>query len=367
MKKSAEDLRKTLGIALIENLGAVTFQRLLETFGSVEAVFAANLKDFEKIPLRGRIVDWQELVNGEALQKADVEIKKAKESGVRLLPFGDEDYPALLSAIYDPPIVLYVKGRLPDPAVPRVAIVGSRHATKEGLKTSHEIARELAAHGVIVVSGMASGVDTASHEGALLSGTDTLAVLGGGIGKIYPAHNISLAEKIVKQGALVSEYPIDMLPKPEYFPIRNRIISGLSQVVLVVEGAQKSGALITADTALEQGRDVCAVPGSIYMEQTAGTNALIKQGAKCVTSAQDILEILNIKSTVASSKLLTPRPVLNAFEQHILDCCEEGEAIHIDDLIEKSERPAHEVASALSILEIKKTVAQLPGMFYKKV
>ena len=286
---------------------------------------------------------------------------------VRTVSIKDKEYPGLLREIYDPPKELYVKGALPPGDVPMVAVVGSRMTSHYGLRTARAIAADLAAAGVVVVSGMALGIDTASHEGALSAGGKTIAVLGSGFAHLYPPENKKLAEKIAQRGAVITEYPMNTKPEPWNFPRRNRIISGLSLGVLVVEARLKSGALITADLALEQGRDVFAVPGNVDSAKSGGTNWLLKQGAKVATSAEDILE--ELITSIASSKKKPKEK--NASEDEDLSDEEknllslfDSEPIHVDALLESSRLPASRAISALSLLEIKGRLKQLPGKHF---
>ena len=291
--KISDQLRQMVALSLAANVGAVTFRRLIEEFGDVNSIFRSAPKDLIKIKRLPKTLH-AELKSGVLLEKADEEIAKATGNNVEIVSILDSRYPEELKTIYDAPMVLYVKGVLPVKGVPAVSIVGSRKASIYGIRMAKNIAAGLSKAGVIVVSGMALGIDSAAHEGALSEDGATIAVLGGGLSRIYPPQNRKMADRIAKKGAILSEYPMEMSPKPEYFPMRNRIISGLSRAVLVVEAGEKSGALITADSALEQGRDVFAVPGNADSERSYGTNTLLKQGAKLVTSALDILEELKI-------------------------------------------------------------------------
>ena len=288
--------------------------------------------------------------------------------GVNLIRVKDKRYPSCLKEIYDPPAQLYVKGALPEEEEPKVAIVGSRLTSHYGLRAAHTIAADLARAGVVVVSGMALGIDTAAHEGALSVGGRTLAVLGSGFSHLYPAENKKLAEQIIKNGALITEYPAETRPLPHHFPMRNRIISGLSRAVLVVEARRKSGALITADFALEQGRDVFAVPGNIDSPKSGGANWLLKQGAKIATCAEDILDELNIKP--ADSKTNSdqnPMPDDLGPEEKELLSLFDSEPLHVDTLLESSRLPSGKAISVLSLLEIKGRLKQLPGKNFVRI
>ncbi len=353
--KVTEELKTIVAISLLENMGPVAFKRLLEAFGSVSKII--------KVP-------EIKLKSKRLFEMADEEIKKASVQGVEIISRLDKRYPAALKEIHDPPILLYVKGRLPSESVPKVAVVGSRVASLYGIRTAETISRGLAEAGVAVVSGMAVGIDSAAHQGALSADGVTIAVLGGGLSRLYPHENKKMAQEIVKKGAVISEYPMEMSPRPAYFPIRNRIISGLSSAVLVVEAKQKSGALITVDLALEQGRDIFAVPGNVDSARSGGTNALLKEGAKLAMSADDILEELNIKKVSAPArgeKRKSSEPATNlSEEENKLLSLINSESAHVDSLIEHSGASASKTIAALSLLEIKGFLKQLPGKHYVK-
>ncbi|OGW90778.1 MAG: DNA protecting protein DprA [Omnitrophica bacterium RIFCSPHIGHO2_02_FULL_63_14] len=282
-----------------------------------------------------------------------------------IIKINDPDYPAALKEIYDPPALLYVRGRLPDPARVRIAIVGSRKVSFYGTRMARSIAEELSRAGLVVVSGMALGIDTAAHEGALAGGGPTVAVLAGGLNHIYPKENLKLAKRIVETGgALITENPPEMEPLAGLFPQRNRIISGLSRGALVVEAAKKSGALITADCALSQGRDVFAVPGNADSRLSGGTNWLIKEGAIPVGSAAEILEEWGLAQPAGCEAPGRPEG-LKPLEKRLLKAVE-AEPVAVDDLIERAGGPAREVLAVLSQLEIRGLLKQLPGKRYSK-
>ncbi len=367
--KVTEELKTIVAFSLLENMGPVTFKRLLETFGSVSKILKAPENKLKKF--RGKhAVDYSALKSERFFEMADEEINKAERQGVEIISRLDKRYPAALKEIHDPPILLYVKGCLPSESVPKVAVVGSRIASLYGIRTAETISRGLAEAGVAVVSGMAVGIDSAAHQGALSADGVTVAVLGGGLSRLYPQENKKMADAIVKKGAVISEYPMQMSPRPGYFPIRNRIISGLSSAVLVVEAKEKSGALITVDLALEQGRDVFAVPGNVDSARSGGTNSLLKQGAKFAMSAEDILEELNItKGPIAARKEKHnggSRAADLSEEENKLLSLINSEPAHVDSLIEHSGAPASKTIAALSLLEIKGFLKQLPGKHYVK-
>ncbi|MBI4432817.1 MAG: DNA-protecting protein DprA [Candidatus Omnitrophica bacterium] len=341
-----EALKKLMAITLAEGMGAVTFKRLYESSGSLDAVLAG-------------------LNDPGLLKKADVEIKKAEDAGVDMIGIFDERYPAELKAIYDPPILLYVKGSLPAGGQ-KIAVVGSRLASTYGRETAKRFSRQMAAAGVTIVSGLAEGIDAAAHEGALEADGVTLAVFGCGLSTIYPRQHKKLAEAILKRGALISEYPMGMAPLAAYFPMRNRIISGLSNAVLVVEAKAKSGALITADCALEEGREVFAVPGNIDSSRSLGTNALLKQGAKMVTSVADILSDLGLEAKTQNGENRLKNLALGKEENKILDLLD-AEALQMDGIISETGFTVSETASFLALLELKGLVKELPGKRFSKI
>jgi DNA processing protein len=272
-------------------------------------------------------------------------------------------YPALLAEIPAPPPLLYIKGKIDPIFTYRIAVVGSRKVTIYGRRTTEKIAYNLALNKIVIVSGLALGVDTIAHQACLKAGAPTIAVLANGLDKIYPITNANLAQQIISQkGSLVSEFPLGTLPLKQHFPRRNRIISGLCQAVLITEAALKSGSLLTANHALEQNRDVFAIPGSIYNQNSEGTNSLIKQGAKLATSAQDILLELNLQN---SSKYVKTRKILpsSPIQQKIYDNLSK-EPLLLNDLIKKINLPTGKVNSALTLMEIKGIIKNLGGGQY---
>ncbi len=360
--KITTELRQIVALSLVKNMGPVAFKKLIEVFGDVSGIFKASAGEFRKIRECSKVSHAQ-LTDSSLLKRADEEIEKARAGKADIVTFYDKNYPQELREIYDPPILLYVKGKLPVDGQPKVAVVGSRLSSFYGQRMTKLISKGLAEAGVAVVSGLALGIDTAAHEGALEGNGVTVAVLGGGLNRLYPSENERLADEIVKRGAVISEYPMDMAPQPGYFPVRNRIISGLSRAVLVVEARAKSGALITADAALEQGRDVFAVPGNADSARSQGTNTLLKQGAKFVTSAEDILEELKIETAPSKKQA----PAATSGDENRLLSLLDGEPLHVDTLIEASGIPAKGAISTLSMMEIKGWVKQLPGKNFSKM
>lgn len=349
-----EGLKGWVALAL-SGVGGSTFRKIAASEGP-ERVFASAQDGFRGTAGVRRSLAGK-LVAAGLFDAADAEIRKASEAGVDIVPFDDTRYPEILREIHSPPLVLYVKGRLPRADKAWIAVVGSRLASIYGASVARVLGRDLAASGAVVVSGMALGIDAAAHEGALAADGLTVAVLGCGLSHVYPAENRKLAEAIVRRGALVSEYPMDVKPRRQHFPARNRIISGFSKAVVVVEADEKSGALITADTALEQGRDVFAVPGNVDSVRSRGTNRLIKQGARPVTCAEDVLE-----EYPPSAKGCEDRdaPALNAEEKEIVAALKKG-SLSIDGLVDRTGLPAAQTLRALSALHLKGFVNELPG------
>jgi len=313
--------------------------------------------------------------HGEAPEKNSSEnqaeqlLEKFFQSDARVITLHDQDYPLLLRNIYDPPFVIFYRGSLPQDEDITVAMVGSRKATAYGRLMAESLSKGLAEKDVWVVSGMARGIDTWSHHGCLKAGGRTVAVLGSGIDVIYPRENRGLYEEIIASGAVVSEFPLGTPPLPQHFPARNRIISGLSLGVLVVEAAEKSGSLITVDFALEQGRDVFAIPGPVTSPLSRGTHKLIRQGAKLIEKAEDILEEYIEGYTEGNRE--SPGKKKNSFdlftftqeERDILELLLTS-TVHFDDLVVQSGLNAPELAALLTQWEIKGLVKQIPGKYY---
>ena len=286
------DLESLVALNLTGLVGAALHRRLCERFGSARSALRAPRSELKRVPGIGDLTS-SAIVEQSRSGAAAIEIEEAASEGVSILAYGTPGYPAALSTLHDPPLVLYVRGALEERDLLGVALVGSRQATPYGLRQAARFGGELAGVGVTVVSGLARGIDTEAHRGAL--GTPegrTLAVLGSGVAAVYPPENLGLARRLAERGALVSEFPLRAAPSPGNFPRRNRIISGLSLGILVIEAGEKSGALITADWAMEQGREVFALPGSVESPMSRGTHLLIRQGAKLAETAADVLEEL---------------------------------------------------------------------------
>jgi len=347
----------------IPGVGPVKMQRLHEHFGALARAWTAGRADLAAAGLDARALDA--ILSARPRLSPQREVDLLDRRGVRAITLADEAYPARLREIYAAPAVLYLRGELLPADELAVAVVGTRRATMYGREAAETLVGGLVAGRVTVVSGLARGIDTAAHRAALAAGGRTIAVLGSGVDVIYPAENKRLAEDICRQGAVISEYPLGTKPDAANFPPRNRVISGLSLGVLVVEAGQTSGALITADFALEQNREVLAVPGPIFARSSQGTNRLIQQGAKLVLSAQDILDELNLGSAPQQLEMreLLGEGGANPTEAALLAVLTR-EPQHIDEVCRQCALPVAEVSSTLAMLELKGAVRQLGGMHY---
>jgi DNA processing protein len=376
---SAANLLDWLAIALTEGLGPTRSRKLVEHFGGPEAVLRASLTELESTGIQA--VSAQSLATGKSGELAREEMARAVAAGVTVISLEDPAYPPRLKEIYDPPLVLYVRGNLEVLTQPGIAMVGTRHPTPYGSGMAERLACDLAAQGLVIVSGMARGVDTASHRGAITAKGKTIAVFGTGVDVIYPKENSRLSEQILALGgALVSEFPLTTFAAPQNFPIRNRIISGMSLGVLVVEAAEYSGTRITARCALEQNRDVFAVPGNVTNKNSWGPNTLIKQGAKLVATWEDVWEDLptpvrlaltpppSPESAEGSSASLFPNEGLPPHAKRILGLLKADEATHIDEIVERLEKElsSSEIFAALFELELTGKIRQMPGKNFVK-
>ena len=346
------------------DIGSIRLKKLMEYFGKPENILKAKPKKLMAASgIDGKIAAKIVSVKKEDL---DREFSLARKHGIKIITQEDSGYPENLKYIPDPPIVLYVKGELKEEDRFGIAIVGSRRASFYGLSLAEKFAFELAENGLTVISGMARGIDTRAHRGALKGGGRTIAVMGSGFNHIYPEENKELCEKISQSGAVISEFPIDTKPLPQNFPRRNRVISGLSLGVLVVEAARNSGALITADFALEQGKEVFALPGKVDSSTSFGTNGLIKQGAKLVSCIDDILEelILPIKNKNLDDNAGADNKLESSFvdkEEGAIYNSISGQAIQLDELAEKTNMDIPRISAILLKLQLKRLIKQLPG------
>jgi DNA processing protein len=354
-----------VALAMVPGIGPVRFQRLLEVCGDAEQAWQASDLQLAMAGLERRSISALQRLRDRAAP--DAALKRLDQLGISALTLLDEDYPSSLRQINDPPPVLFVRGGLIRSDAQAVALVGTRRATPYGKTVAEQLAMGLATCGVTVVSGLAKGVDTAAHRAALDAGGRTLAVLGNGLDQVYPPENAGLAKRIVNSGAgaLVSEFSPGVPPDAVNFPRRNRLISGLSRGCVIVEAAHRSGALITADFALEQGREVFAVPGSVLWPMSAGPNDLLKQGATLVTCAQDIVEALD-PDTRGQAPLARALPELDPDETPIWNALG-GEPRHVDELARALGRGAGELSATLAILEIKGLARQVGAMTYARI
>lgn len=346
----------------LAGVGYIRHGKIAERFSSVKNALKEGACALESVKGIGPMIA-QKIIGLRETSQLKEEWALISRHKIKVIPFFDELYPENLKNIYDPPIVLYVRGTLKPEDKMAVALVGSRHASIYGLNTCKGLSGSLAEYGFTIVSGLARGIDSAAHKGALCAGGRTIAVLGSGLAQVYPPENRKLADEIAESGALVSEFPMTMPPLKQNFPIRNRIISGLSLGVVVVEAAQKSGALITASCALEQGRDVFALPGRAGAASSRGAHRLIREGAKLVDDASDVIDELN-PSLIGAGRLIRRRrnsaPELSGFQKKIYDMLSE-EPAHIDSIIDGSSLPAPEVTRLLTQMEVRKLVKELPG------
>lgn len=343
---------------------------VLQACGSIDAVFAANATQLQHV-LPGKTEAIAAILNGpNVAQYKPVEQWLAQDSTHHVVVWTDNDYPPLLREIADPPLVLYLVGDRQWLTRPQIAVVGSRNPTPVGTENARAFARSLARAGFTITSGLALGVDGAAHRGALEIGNGTLAVCGTGLDRVYPARHRELAHAIAKSGALLSEFALGASPMAMHFPIRNRLISGLSVGTLVVEAALESGSLITARLALEQGREVFAIPGSIHSPQSRGCHALIRQGAKLVENAEDVLEELGALAqwTLASTPVVPTQNVgtLPSETVRLLKCLGHDPAT-LDALVERSGLTADAVSSMLGTLELEGLIAAMPGGRYQRL
>jgi DNA processing protein len=374
---SPEDRLAWLALTLSPGLGP---RRILDAMRQLEApsqIFALPLTSVEA--LRFPAAAAQFVFDGKARVAAEQEWNRAREQGIHLVSFGCAQYPERLKEIYDPPPVLWVRGNADLLARPSIAIVGTRHPTPYGTGIAEMLARDLSARGMLIVSGMARGVDTAAHKGALVAGKPTVAIWGTGADVIYPKENKRLAEDILAiGGAIVSELPLGTFPAPQNFPRRNRIISGVSVGVLVVEASENSGTRVTARCAADQGRDVFAVPGNVTSKNSWTPNTLIKQGAQLTATWEDVWEVLSsqvrlelesgwaVESKPSAGASDVPDPAIGANEAIVLEVLRRDAALQIDEILElcETQLTSSEVFTALFELELAGRIRSLPGKNY---
>ena len=349
-----------LGFSLVKGIGPARVRALLDAFGDIESAWNASLTDLRRVGLAATLADA--LIEARARLDLGAELERIDQAGFKLLTWQDATYPERLLEIDAPPLVLFVRGELEYEDRWAAAIVGTRKPTRYGTDVAHEVALALARNGVTVVSGLARGVDSVAHRAALEAGGRTLAVLGSGVDHIYPPEHRRLAEEIAENGAVLSDYPLGTRPEPGNFPPRNRIISGLALVAVIVEAGDSSGALITAEFAADQGRDVFAVPGSIYSPASRGTNRLIQSGARPLLTADEVLEALNL-DVLARQETVSEALPEDETERQLLQALA-GEPLHVDELGALCGLPMSQVSASLAMLELKGRVRQVGGMHY---
>lgn len=403
----SQETTNLLHLNLIQGIGPKTVQFLIRIFGSAEKVLNASSQELQNI--EGLAPTARErLIHKKLGCPLERELELIHEFGCQIVTFYDAEYPPLLKEIDTPPLILYVRGELKPEDALSIALVGSRQAKDYGRRVSYQLSYQLAKRGLTVISGFAKGIDTCAHRGALEANGRTIAVMGNGLSLIYPAANSELVEKVIESGALVSEFPMGMKPRSENFPRRNRIISGLTLGTVVVEASNRSGALITARLASEQGREVFAVPGEIFSELSTGTHKLIDNGAKLISTVDDLLEALphhalsqistsaptqvpdnetqppqtpsieksdpqqtssTTPKTTATEKKTTapvvPPPDLTTDEKTVFNAIEVPSS-HIDTIVRTTQLPISQVSSLLLMLELKGAIQQLPGKQFAK-
>ncbi len=357
------DTKFWVAFTTVKGIGAVRLQALLDAFGTAENAWKASPLDLVAAGLSPKLAE--RVVQARASLDVDKLIQDAERQGIQILTWDSPTYPPHLKQIDQPPPVLYLKGEITSEDVWAVGIVGTRAVTAYGRQVTEELAATLARNGITIVSGLARGVDAIAHSAALKAGGRTLAVLGSGIDRIYPPEHRGLAEKISEQGAVLSDYAPSTPPESANFPPRNRIISGLSLTVVVIEAAETSGSLITASFAADQGRDVFAVPGNIFAPQSKGTNRLIANGARPLLAVKDILDALDLTRNLERReirKTLPSDPTEAALFQLI-----GAEPLHVDEIRAQSGMPIAQVSATLTMMELKGLVRQVGGMQYVAV
>ena len=364
-----------LGLALTPGLASRLSARVLKQFGSPDGVFRASLSDLESCHLPAPVV--QAIAKKEAFKRAEKELAGIRKiAGCALLNWTEPEYPQTLLQIYDPPVLLYVRGDTQVLNLPSLSIVGTRKPTLYGTQMAQRLGRELAARGLVIVSGLARGIDAIGHQGALDANGRAIGVLGTGIDLCYPKENKKLYEKVLERGAIISEFPLKTHPAPENFPVRNRIVAGMPLGVVVVEGAQYSGSLITSRLAMEFGREVFGVPGNVTQPVSFAPNLLIKQGAKLVTCGEDVIEelptpvraaLVKAEQPEAEQRNLLAAAALNGSQKKLYELLSAEEPMLIDDIVERSGLNSSEVLATLFDLEMKGIVRQSPGKRFSKV
>ncbi len=360
MKVNNKDIKYRVGFSIIPGIGRVKFTQLENYFKNLGEAWQATPADLKQAGLDSGSI--RAITTGRPKISLEAEMEKMDRYGVKALTWHDPNYPSRLKEIYDYPPLLYVRGSLLPEDEWCLAIVGTRRATVYGRQVTEEIVADLARNKITIVSGLARGIDTVAHRSALEAGGRTIAVFACGLDIVYPGENANLARSIIQQGAVISEYPLGTKPRADNFPRRNRIMSGLSLGVLVTEAGKKSGAMITAHLALEQNREVFAIPGSILSPASKGTNHLIQEGAKLVSDYTDILEELNLTAVahqIEMKEVLPSSDTESLLLKHL-----SAEPAHIDEVCRSSGLPVSTVSSTLAMMELKGLVKQIGPMNY---
>ncbi len=363
-----------LALTLTPGIAARLSARLLREYGSPEGVFRASLTGIESCNVPAPAA--QSIFKKQMFWRAEREVDTLRKLGGKLVSWKDPEYPQSLLQIYDPPVILYVRGDVDVLNSPSLSIVGTRRPTVYGSQMAERMGRDLASRGLTIISGLARGIDAIAHQGATAVGGRAVGVLGTGIDVCYPKENKKLYEKVLERGAIISEFPTGCHPAPENFPVRNRIIAGMPLGVVIVEGKQYSGSLITARLAMEFGREVFGVPGNVTQEVSFAPNLLIKQGAKLVTNAEDVIEelptpvraaLVKAEAVESEQRNLLVVEDLTPVQRKLYEMLSAEESRHIDDLVDSSGLNSSEVLATLFDLEMKGIIRQLPGKQFNKV
>ncbi|MFC1925845.1 DNA-processing protein DprA [Chloroflexota bacterium] len=356
----SDDIKYRVGFNLIPGIGRVKLSLLEAYFGDLGKAWHASASELRSAGLDAKSVET--VITQRGRISLDAELEKMERHKVRAITGSDPAYPIRLKEIYDYPPLLYIRGTLAPEDEWAIAVVGTRRASIYGRQVAEEMVADLSCNGITIISGLAKGIDSIAHRTALAAGGRTIAVTGCGLDIVYPSDHVDLARQVTERGALISEFPLGTRPKAEHFPLRNRIMSGMSLGVLVIEAGERSGATITAHRAVEQNREVFAVPGSIFSPVSKGTNRLIQEGAKLVRNCADVLEELNLTMLPQHRETKEVFPATD-IESQLLDCLSR-EAIHIDDLCRNSGLPVAAVSSTLAMLELRGLAKQVGNMNY---
>ncbi len=352
-----------IGFNLVKGIGPVRLEKLLNYFGDIQSAWEARSYQLQAAGLNETLL--QRMIDIRNRISLDVMDQEIINQGIKVLTWDDPEYPDRLRQITQSPFVLYIKGEIDTDDIWAVAIVGTRRYSPYGQQVAENLSHTLAQNGITIISGLARGIDGIAHKAALAAGGRTIAVLGSGLDKLYPPEHRDLANLISKQGALISDYPLGTPPDGSNFPPRNRLISGLSKCVIVIEAGEKSGALITATYAAEQGKEVFSVPGKITAPMSRGTNLLIKQGAHPLLDAQDVLDMLNM--TLVAEQKVVRKALPGDPKEAVLYQTVGDEPLHVDEICSLVDMPIEEVTSTLALMELKGMVRKTFGMKYMAI